>query len=229
MLMTGMDILLFLALAISAFLAYSRGFVREILAIGTWVLAALFTKIGAQMLAPHMAEAFGTSESVGSIIAYVIIFVISIFIASFIVKKISNKLHATDFKSADQALGFVFGLVRGVLVTSAVYLFILWLIPQETERPNWFITARSRPILRQGAVLLDALFIPSGLDVLKEDNKFATDPKLNEKTYQNLLKPGIRQEEVFKEKDLDVGYTNSEREDLERQLRQIQEMERTLK
>ena len=226
MFMTGLDVLLFLVLAISAFLAYSRGFVREILAIGTWVLAAFFTKVGAQMFAPEIAKLFGTTEAIGSIIAYIALFVVSVLIASFIVKKIATKLHATDFKSADQALGFVFGFIRGVFVMSAVYLFILWLIPQEAERPKWFADARSRPILRQGAVILDFLFIPNKLTVLEEDNKFSTDPKLNEKTYQDLLKPAIKQDDVFKEKDLDAGYTNSEREDLERQLRQIEKMDK---
>ncbi len=225
MFMTGLDILLFLALAISAFLAYSRGLVREILAIGTWVLAAILTKIGAQTLAPSISELFGVSVAIGSIISYVAIFVVSVFISSFIIKKISTKLHTTDFKSADQALGFIFGLVRGGLIVCAVYLCVLWLIPTEKDRPDWFTTARSRPILRQGASVINWLFIPNELKSLTEDLKQIGDPKINEQTYKNLLKPAIRSKTTLIEKsDLDIGYTNSERKDLERQLRQLQSM-----
>ncbi|MBN1783617.1 MAG: CvpA family protein [Alphaproteobacteria bacterium] len=224
--MTGLDALLFFILIISAFLAYSRGFVRELLSIGTWVLAALFTRMGAEKLSPYVAELFGASETVASIISYIFIFVFGVFLASFIVKKLASQLHKTDFKAADQALGFIFGLFRGFLITSLLYLFVLWLIPQEVDRPQWFADARSRPALRQGAYLLDVLFIPNEFPVLAEDMKASDSPKLNEETYKSLLKPTAETEFRGEKEDLDVGYSHDEIEDLNRQLRQIREMEK---
>ncbi len=226
MFMTGLDFLLFIALIISAFLAYSRGFIREVLSIGTWVLAGLFTRVGAEALSPFVADLFGTSSSIGSIISYVIVFVFGVFLASFIVKKLAVKLHKTDFKSADQALGFVFGLARGFLLVSAVYLFILWLIPQEVDRPKWFADSRSRPVLRQGAVLLDTLFIPNKMPALTEDLASHESAEINEKTYKDLLKPSIEKEIKEEKTDLNIGYSNDERDDLNRKLRQIREMEK---
>ncbi len=223
MFIAGLDVLLFIALIFSGGLAYSRGFMREILAIGTWILAGLFTRVGAETLSPIMANMFGTSSVVGSIISYIIVFVFGIFVASFIIKKLATKLHETDFKSADKSLGFIFGLARGFLLVSGVYIGVLWFFPQENERPHWVVNSRSRPLLRQGAVLIDSLFIPNTIPSLKADLELA---KTDKETYKNLLKPAIEKETVEEKTDENVGYSNNERQDLNLQLRQIREMQK---
>lgn len=223
MFMTGLDVSLIVVLILSGIWGYSRGFVHEILSVGTWVLAGFFTKLGAETLAPLIEKGFEVSETISLVLSYILIFVLGVFLASFIVKKIAARLHKTDFKSVDQTFGFIFGIVRGFIVMGGVYLFSLWLIPSETERPNWITQSRSRPVLRQSAGLIDTMFIPGKIKPLQEDIK---NSEINEDVYRNLLKPAVETEEKDEKPQLNIGYSTDERSDLERQLRQLSEMEK---
>lgn len=64
----------------------------------------------------------------------------------------------TAFKAPDKLLGFIFGLFRGFLLAVALYVFLLWFIPNPDERPNWIIKARMRPYLSDSAkIIMDIL------------------------------------------------------------------------
>ncbi len=229
--MTVLDFVLLTAVILSAFFAYNRGFSREIMAIGAWVGAALLTNLAAPGMIPHFRDAFQLNDLSASVMSYFFVFLISIVISSFLVKRLARRLHATDLKGVDQALGFIFGLFRGVLLICIFYLFMLWLIPVEENRPDWFRKARSRPVLRYGAYGIDRLFIPgAGVKAMNDDMNYSSDANTVKDTYERLLKPDIKKLEPQLDDDQkeEEGYKESERKDLERQILQLEALEKIL-
>ena len=108
---------------LSAVLAYSRGFVREAMAIGGWIIAALLAFALAPSAAPLVAEIpylgdfIRDSCELGLIAALAIVFAIGLVVVSLFTPLLSSVMHGSVvLGGADRALGFVFGALRGVLL-----------------------------------------------------------------------------------------------------------------
>ena len=88
---------------------------------------------------------------------------------------ISRNIQYSDYEALDKALGFLFGILRAVLIAALVYLFLLWIAPAE-KHPSWIKNARSLPLMR-----ITALFIKDALpDDLKDDDKKEQTPEKKE-------------------------------------------------
>jgi len=103
---------------ISAILAYARGFVRELLAIGGWIAAAIIAFIFAPDALPLMTEIpylgnfIGESCELGIMAAFAIaLVIISLFTPVF-----STVVQRSAIGGLDSGLGFLFGAARGVLL-----------------------------------------------------------------------------------------------------------------
>ena len=57
-------------------------------------------------------------------------------------------------------MGFLFGLLRGAVVVSLVWIGYEWFVPPK-EQPEWIFEARTMPMIIQGAEMLKAL-APAG-------------------------------------------------------------------
>ncbi|MEM9318511.1 MAG: CvpA family protein [Pseudomonadota bacterium] len=107
---------------ISAMLAYSRGFVREALAIGGWVVAAILAFIFAPQAqplineVPYLGEFIGDSCELGIIGAFAAVFVLGLVVISLFTPMFSGIIQRSAVGGADAGLGFLFGVARGVLL-----------------------------------------------------------------------------------------------------------------
>ncbi|MFZ1661073.1 MAG: CvpA family protein [Paracoccaceae bacterium] len=112
----------------SAILAYSRGFVREIFAILGWLAAAFlaFTFAGqAEPLVkqvPVLDKFLGTSCELSMIAAFAAVFAVSLLIVSIFIPIFSSAVQRSALSGVDQALGFLFGVARGVLLVGVAFL-----------------------------------------------------------------------------------------------------------
>jgi membrane protein required for colicin V production len=124
---TIIDGVVALVIVLSALLAYSRGFVREALAIAGWIVAGIVGFIFAPQLEPlvkeipMVGEFIADSCELSMIGAFAIIFAIALIIASLITPLFSSLVQRSALGGLDQGLGFVFGVARGILLVAIAY------------------------------------------------------------------------------------------------------------
>jgi len=156
----GVDIAVGLVLLISAFLAYARGFIHEMLTVAGWLGAIFATIYGLPIVKPY-ARDLVSSEIVADVGAGVVLFIATLVVLSFITKAISTRIRDSALNLLDRSLGFLFGLLRGAFLICLIYLVVEWMMPAE-EQPRWLRQAQSMPAIEAGTSLLRGL-IPENM------------------------------------------------------------------
>lgn len=119
---TLIDGIVAVIIILSAILAYSRGLVRESLAIGGWILAAIVAFVFAPMAEPLMREVpilrdfLGDSCELSMIAAFAAVFALALIIVSIFTPLFAGAVQRSALGGVDQGLGFLFGVARGVLL-----------------------------------------------------------------------------------------------------------------
>lgn len=119
---TIVDAVVAVVILISAILAYSRGLVREVLAIAGWVaaaVAAFFLTPMAEPLVqeiPVISDFLADSCELSVIAAFVAVFVLALIVLSILIPLFSSAVQRSALGGIDQALGFLFGVLRGALL-----------------------------------------------------------------------------------------------------------------
>lgn len=114
---------------LSAILAYSRGLVREVMAIVGWIAAAVLAYMFAGQAAPLVREIpvlgnfLGDSCELSLIAAFATVFAVALVVASLFTPLFSSVIQRSALGGLDQGLGFLFGVLRG-LVLVAVGLLV---------------------------------------------------------------------------------------------------------
>ena len=115
---------------ISGILAYARGFIREVLAIAAWVAAAVIAYYVAPQNAhltaeiPVVGDFLKDSCGLRTIVAAAIVFVVALLVLSMFTPLFSGAVQRSSVGGVDQALGFLFGVARGlVLVAVALVIY----------------------------------------------------------------------------------------------------------
>ncbi|GAA6162734.1 CvpA family protein [Pelagimonas sp. KU-00592-HH] len=112
---------------ISALLAYSRGLVREGMAIVGWIAAAILAFMFAPQVEPLVKEIPVVGEYLAdscelSIIAsFAIVFALSLVIVSLFTPLFSSLVQRSALGGIDQGLGFLFGVLRGILLVAIAF------------------------------------------------------------------------------------------------------------
>lgn len=119
---TLVDGIVLAVIVISAILAYARGLVRESLSIVGWLVAAFAGFAFAPTVEPLIRElpvlrdVLGTSCELGILAGFAVVFVIALVIISLITPFIAGAVQNSALGPIDQGLGFLFGVMRGVLL-----------------------------------------------------------------------------------------------------------------
>jgi membrane protein required for colicin V production len=107
---------------ISAVLAYSRGFVREVMSILGWIAAAvlafLFAPRALPLISeiPYLGDFIGGSCELGIMASFAIVFVLALVLISLFTPVFSTAVKRSAVGGIDAGLGFLFGVARGVLL-----------------------------------------------------------------------------------------------------------------
>jgi membrane protein required for colicin V production len=152
---TLLDILLLVVMLISGLLAMIRGFMREILSIGAWGIAALVTLYSFAKVLP-IAEGYVSSKTVATGITVGSIFLLTLLIVSIITVRISDMILDSRVGALDRTLGFLFGLGRGLIIVVVAFLFFAWLVPDRSQ-PEWVRGAKSKVVLQSTGQWLMAM------------------------------------------------------------------------
>lgn len=124
---TIIDGVVALVIVLSALLAYSRGLVREALAIAGWIVAGLLAFMFAPQVEPLVKEVpvvgdfIADSCELSMIGAFAVVFAVALIAASLITPVFSSLVQRSALGGLDQGLGFLFGVARGVLLVAIAY------------------------------------------------------------------------------------------------------------
>src|SRR5215510_4046349 len=143
---TLLDIILLAVMLISGLLAMIRGFMREILSIGAWGVAALVTLYSYSRLLPTAKQYF-SSDMVAAAVTAGGVFLGTLLVVSIITARISDMVLDSRVGALDRTLGFLFGLGRGLIIVVVAFLFFAWLVPDRSQ-PEWIRSAKSRVVLQ---------------------------------------------------------------------------------
>lgn len=145
--MNTVDIIVIAVVALSALIAFLRGFVREVLTIGSWLGASLVTLYGFPLLQPKF-EQWISSKLAADIVCGISLFLGSLIVFSIISHMIARFVRGSALTAVDRSLGLLFGLVRGAILVSLAYMLIFAL------DPNILRGARTTPMMARGAEIL---------------------------------------------------------------------------
>jgi membrane protein required for colicin V production len=125
---TLIDAVVAVVIIVSGILAYSRGLVREILAIGGWIAAAVVAYIFAPQAEPLMKEipvlsdVIAGSCEISMITAFAAVFAVALIVFSIFTPLFSSLVQRSAVGGIDQGLGFFFGVLRGILLVAIAFI-----------------------------------------------------------------------------------------------------------
>ena len=113
---------------LSAVLAYSRGFVRESLAILGWIGAAVLAFIFASSVRPLIAQVpylnslISDNCELGTIAGFAVVFALALVLFSILTPLFSSVVQRSALGGVDQGMGFLFGVARGILLVAVAFI-----------------------------------------------------------------------------------------------------------
>ncbi len=135
---TIIDGVVALIILVSAILAYSRGFVREGMAIAGWIAAAVVAYMFAPKAMPlikeipYLDKIIGDSCELSVIASFIGVFAISLVVVSLFTPLFSSAIQRSALGGLDQAIGFVFGALRGILLVAIALVLYDRLVTTES-------------------------------------------------------------------------------------------------
>jgi membrane protein required for colicin V production len=125
---TIVDAVVAVVILLSAILAYSRGLVREVLAIAGWVAAAVLAFIFAPQAepliqqVPVLSDFLGDSCELSVIAAFATVFALSLVVVSIFTPLFASAVQRSALGGIDQGLGFLFGVLRGLILVAIAFV-----------------------------------------------------------------------------------------------------------
>ena len=150
---TLLDIVLIVVMLISGLLAMVRGFMREVLSIAAWVLAAVAT-LYAYPQAAALRQAVLQQRHRRRGRRGRRRFPRTLLVVSVLTVRISDMVLDSRVGALDRTLGFLFGLARGLIIVVVAFLFFVWLVPDRSQ-PEWVRAPNRKVVLPEHRRLAD--------------------------------------------------------------------------
>lgn len=125
--MTAVDYVLIAVIAFSTLISLVRGFVKEVISIGSWMLAIWL----AVVFSPHLSSELPvtiSSPPARFALAFVLLLLLGFLVGALFGGLFRQFIKTTGLSGLDKLLGLIFGCIRGGLVI-VVVVFIAGLTP----------------------------------------------------------------------------------------------------
>ena len=132
--MNATDYLVIVAIIVSAVVGAMRGFLRESVAVGAWLIALFLGWHFSDLIAPHLGGLLGESD-VRPWAARIIIVLLVLLFGAALGAVLGHFVRLSIFSGMDRLLGFLFGMVRG-FVLLGVFVILGQLLRLEGE--HWW-------------------------------------------------------------------------------------------
>jgi membrane protein required for colicin V production len=115
-------------IVVSAILAYSRGFVREIMSIFGWVGAAvvafIFSPSAVPLMneIPYLGDFIDGSCELGILASFAAVFAVALVVISLFTPLFSSAVQNSAIGGVNAGLGFLFGVARGVILVVVILI-----------------------------------------------------------------------------------------------------------
>lgn len=147
--MNWVDIAILAVIAVSALLAFTRGFVREVLGIGAWVGAGVFAIWSFPFVIARF-ESWITAPDIARPVAFGAMFLISLLFLNIVAGMLGTLVRGSMLGGIDRTLGVAFGILRGTALVAFAYI-IGGLVVTTDKWPDAVLQARSLPYAYAGA------------------------------------------------------------------------------
>lgn len=173
------DIVVLIIVLISGLLALVRGFVAEVLTIVGLIAAVAAALYGMPHMMPYvepyMKNILDTNAKTVTLVSQgvsaTVLFLGALVVTSAISYVVSRRIQKTNLSAIDRSLGFLFGLVRGAIIVSLLFMCVSFVFPQPKEGeavvPGSMQVvlkeARTTPALAAGARIITSFAPDKGL------------------------------------------------------------------
>ncbi len=161
------DIIVIAIIGLSALFGFVRGFLREVLSIGAWIVAGLAAWFGWPLLVPYVGKLpyvgqyLVAHEFVAIGLSAAAIFLVVLVVVSVISHMITRSVRESSLGALDRSLGIIFGIARGAVIVSVALLIVDAFYPPD-NRPDWLKDARTLPVVQIGADIMRQ-FVPASV------------------------------------------------------------------
>jgi membrane protein required for colicin V production len=227
------DGVIFFIIFAFAFLAFLKGFIKDLFSTFNLILAT----VASYALSPMLCDLLPDTKYPQMLVdlgVRVAVFVSILILSSVITSKISKPLNEGISTPINQSLGFGFGFAKGYFILAFVFSAFLSIYAKGSYQkigPEWFQTSKSYDLLLVGADLLQP-FTNDFVAQIKGDTIGQIGEKgellksapgaigtimKNKELYEHVEKYGeIPDEDKNEEVDENSGYTDNEMDKLKR-------------
>ena len=128
----GLDIVIAGVILISGIFAFCRGFISEMLGIGSWIVAGAAGVYLLPYVSP-LAEKHIRNPTLANAAAGVASSIIVLVVLTLICSFITNRIRRSSLNRIDHSLGFLFGCLRGLIILMLMYFMLFVLSPKTLE------------------------------------------------------------------------------------------------
>lgn len=150
MTLTGLDIVVLIAIGGAAALGFTRGFVTEVLALMAWVLVVLAINLFHTPFSAVLTQYVGTEQG-AAVLAFSILSGGTYFGGRLIARAVGARTRDSFLGPIDRALGFGFGALKGLILASMAFLLVVLVLDTlgggASKRPEWIIKSTTYPLL----------------------------------------------------------------------------------
>ncbi len=236
--LNNIDVIILICVGISMFIAFIRGFVKEILSIFGLAIFVVLTVYLTPMLTPAISK-YIASQMLAQFVIFLTI--MAIFYAVWIVctDKLITKIRKSTLSFMDRLFGLIFGFIRAVLILGFSFLLVKATLPEELEdkdsalrKSQYFMMAEDCSDFIEKILPKD--FIKNSFKSMEDINKAESkkeevkkqekdntlpsksDQEEMDKMFEMLVKPQIKNSNKNDKKEENKGYNNSDTNSLDR-------------
>ena len=143
------DLAIVVVMILSAVFSWVRGFTGEVLAVASWVAAAIAAYFLHPWALTYIAPSIANKQlALAASIAAV--FLVTLVFVSLITTKLSELILDSAIGTLDRTLGLFFGTARGLLIAVVAFMFFDTLVGEKSQ-PDMLKDARLRPVLKMAS------------------------------------------------------------------------------
>lgn len=194
--LNNLDVIILIITAISALIALCRGFIKEVLSIVGWVLAAIVVFYTLPVLTP-LAQKYIASSLMAGLVTALLVLIVFYIIWLLSTDKMIGKVRTSKLSALDRFLGLLFGILRACLLVILFNILMTWMLPEESES-EMFKESRYFTLAGKFAEPLESLIPQSTIDLIRDKSaEVGLSGKSDEKKEQE--KEEVTEEETITE------------------------------
>ena len=162
------DLIIFIILLYSVIQCFLKGFSLSLISFMKWIFSTIVTIILVPKFQPIVSE-YIESKFINNVGLGAAIFIFTLFLTILIAKTISKAVTWTGVGSIDKIFGFLFGFLKGYIVSVCLFSISNWFYPYQ----NWGISvekALTFNLVNKGSEILIEEF-PSSEDFIDTKEK----------------------------------------------------------